>query len=43
MDARAEQLLARLMTRLIAGIIQKALDTDLDAVKAYCEDPAAAP
>ena len=43
MDARAEQLLARVMTRLIAGILQKALDTDMDAVKAYCEDPAAVP
>jgi len=25
------------MTRLIAGMVQKALDTDMDAVRAYCE------
>lgn len=37
MDATTERLLARVMTRLIAGMVQKALDTDMDAVKAYCE------
>ena len=31
------RLLARVMTRLIAPMVQKALDKDLDAVKAYCE------
>jgi len=25
------------MTRLIAGMVQQALDGDMDAVKAYCE------
>jgi carbon monoxide dehydrogenase subunit G len=37
MDAQTERLLARVMTRLIAGMVQKALDMDMDAVKAYCE------
>jgi carbon monoxide dehydrogenase subunit G len=36
MDATT-RLLARVMTRLIAGMVQKALDTDMDAVRAYCE------
>src|SRR5712691_1862682 len=37
MDARTERLLARIMTRLISGIVQRALDKDMDALKAYCE------
>jgi carbon monoxide dehydrogenase subunit G len=37
MDAQTERLLAWLMTRLIAGMVQQALDGDMDAVKAYCE------
>ena len=38
MDARAYQLLPRLMNPLIKGMITKAVGTDLDLVKAYCED-----
>lgn len=38
MDARAYQLLPRLMNPLIKGMIAKAVGTDLDLVKVYCED-----
>ena len=37
MDARTRNPLARLMNRLIARMVQRALEKDLDAVKAYCE------
>src|SRR5262249_50234189 len=37
MDSRTERFVARLMTWLIAGMVQKGLDGDMDAVKAYCE------
>lgn len=38
MDARAYQLLPRLMNLLIKGMIAKAVGMDMDSVKAYCED-----
>ena len=37
MDARPGHLLGRIMNRLIAGMVQRALDQDLDSVKAHCE------
>ena len=37
MDAKTDKLLARVINRLIARMVQKALDKDMDAVKAYCE------
>lgn len=37
MDARAYKLLARLINPLIAGMIRKHIEKDLDAVKAHCE------
>lgn len=37
MDARTDRLIARLMNRLVGPIVQRALERDLDAVKAYCE------
>jgi carbon monoxide dehydrogenase subunit G len=37
MDARPHRLLPRLMNPLIRGMVQKALERDMDAVKAYCE------
>jgi len=37
MDARTRRLVARIMMRLITGMVQRALDKDMDAVKAYCE------
>jgi carbon monoxide dehydrogenase subunit G len=37
MDARTDRLPARVINRLIARMVQKALDRDMDAVKAYCE------
>lgn len=43
MDAKTDGLLARVMTRLIAPIVQKALDKDMDAVKVYCERGPARP
>jgi len=30
-------MLGRIMNRLIAGMVQRALDQDLDSVKAHCE------
>ncbi len=32
-----QPLFARIINRLIKGMVQKALDKDMDAVKAYCE------
>ncbi len=37
MDARPHSFLARIMIPLTAGIIKKAIDKDLQAVKEYCE------
>ena len=37
MDARPYGLLARLTTRLTRGMVRRALEKDMDAVKAYCE------
>jgi len=37
MDANAYKLLPKLMNPLIKGMIQKAIESDMDAVKAYCE------
>lgn len=37
MDARPHKLMARLMTPLIRGVVSKAVEKDIDAVKAYCE------
>ena len=41
MDANAYKLLSKLMNPLIKGMIQKAIEGDMDAVKAYCESSAA--
>ena len=38
MDARAYRLAARLINPLIGRFIRKAIESDLDAVKAYCEE-----
>lgn len=37
MEARSYAVLARLTTPLIGGAVQKAIETDMAAVKAYCE------
>lgn len=37
MEARAYKLLSRLMNPLIKGIVRKAVEKDMDLVKAYCE------
>ena len=37
MDARPHKLMARLTTPLIGGMVRKAVESDMDAVKAYCE------
>ena len=37
MEARAHKLLPRLVNPLIRGVVQKAIEKDLDAVKHYCE------
>ena len=37
MDANAHKLLPKLMNPLIKGVIRKAIEKDMDAVKAYCE------
>lgn len=37
MDARPRGLLARITTPLLKGVIRKALEKDMDAVKAFCE------
>ena len=39
MDARPHKLLPKLMNPLIKGMVQKAVEKDMDAVKAYCERP----
>ncbi len=37
MDARAYKFLARIFNPLIKGMIKKAIEGDMDALKAYCE------
>lgn len=37
MDANAYKLLSRLMNPLIKGMVKKALESDMDSVKIYCE------
>jgi len=37
MEANAHKLLPRLLNPLIKGMIQKLIEKDMDAVKAYCE------
>ena len=37
MEARPQSLIARLTTPLIMGVVGKAVESDMDAVKAYCE------
>ena len=38
MDARPHAFLARLMVPITRGMVQKALENDMDAVKRWCED-----
>ncbi len=38
MDVRPHGILARIMNVLIRGMIAKGVDSDMDAVKAYCEN-----
>ncbi len=42
MDALAGGLIPRLMTFFIRGMVQRALEGDMDSVKAFCEREAAA-
>lgn len=37
MDAKAKKLLPKIMNRLIRGMVQKAVEQDMDAVKSFCE------
>ena len=37
MDIKPHKLVARIMTRLIRGMVVKGVETDMDAVKAFCE------
>lgn len=37
MDARPYKLLPKIMNPLVKGMIQKAVEQDMDAVKTYCE------
>lgn len=37
MEARPHTLLARISTPMIKGMVAKAIEADLDAVKEYCE------
>ncbi len=41
MDARPYKLMPRLMLPLILGMVSKAVESDMDAVKSYCERKAA--
>ncbi len=38
MDARAYRLIPKLINPFIRGFVQKAIESDMDAVKVYCED-----
>lgn len=42
MDATAYKFLPKIMNPLIKGVIRKAIEKDMDAVKAYCEQAAGA-
>ena len=37
MDIKPHTLVARIMTRLIRGMVVKGVETDMNAVKAFCE------
>jgi hypothetical protein len=37
MEATPHNFLARVMNRLIKGMVVKGVESDMDAVKAYCE------
>lgn len=37
MDAKAGNFMANMMDKMIKGMVEKALEKDMDAVKAYCE------
>ena len=41
MDSRATGVIPRVLTFFIRGMVQKALEGDMDSVKAYCEREAA--
>ena len=41
MEARAYKFLAKLFNPLIAGVVRKAIEKDMDRVKAHCEEPGA--
>lgn len=43
MEARPQRLLARMLVPLMKGIVAKAIAGDMDAVKAYLEEPQSAP
>ena len=40
MEARPHKLIARIMTPLLMPMVRKAVEADMDRVKAYCESPA---
>ncbi len=40
MEARPYRLLAKLFVPVLRGMVAKAVESDMDAVKAYCERPA---
>ena len=37
MDAKAYKLVPKIMNPILRGMIQRVIERDLDAVKAYCE------
>jgi uncharacterized membrane protein len=37
MDATAHKFFAKIMNFMIAGMVKKAVEKDMDAVKAFCE------
>ncbi len=41
MDARPHKLMAKVMNLVIKRMVAKAVENDMDAVKAYCEQPIA--
>ena len=42
MQAKAYKLMAKLMVPMIKGMVQKAIEDDMDSIKAYCEKTGAA-
>jgi len=38
MDAKAYKLMSKLVNPFIKGFVQKAIESDMDSVKAYCEE-----